>query len=122
MRRSELLQWFGLLGGAAAWTCQHGALLFLSSARCNPAGARWAFGMTGWQIGVTVAAAAVALAAEWAAVVTALRTRELEYDGPPPLGRIHFFALAASAGNVLFLGAIVLNGIGAGWWSSCGSS
>ena len=112
MRRSELLQWFGLFGGAAAWTCQHAALFFLASAHCNPAGSRWAFGMTGWQIGVTVAAA----------VVTALRTRELEHDGPPPLGRIHFFALAASAGNVLFLGAIVLDGLAAGWWTSCASS
>ena len=122
MRRSELLQWFGLFGGAAAWTCQHAALFFLSTARCNPAGSRWAFGMTGWQLGVTVAAAVVALAAEAAAVVTALRTRELEHDGPPPLGRIHFFALAASAGNVLFLGAILLDGLGAGWWSSCGQA
>lgn len=122
MRRSELLQWFGLFGGAAAWTVQHGALFFLAAARCNPSGSRWAFGMTGWQIGITVAAAAVALAAEAAAVVTALRTRGLEHDGPPPLGRIYFFALAASAGNVLFLGAIVLEGLGAGWWSSCGAS
>ena len=122
MRRSELLQWFGLFGAAAAWTVQHGALFFLAAARCNPSGSRWAFGMTGWQIGITVAAAAVALAAEAAAVATALRTRELEYDGPPPLGRIHFFALAASAGNVLFLGAIVLDGLGAGWWSSCGQA
>jgi hypothetical protein len=122
VRRTELLQWFGLFGGAAAWTVQHGALFFLSSARCNPAGARWAFGMTGWQIGVTVAAALVALAAEAAAVVTALRTHGLEYDGPPPLGRIYFFALAASAGNVLFLGAILLDGLGAGWWSQCGQA
>ena len=122
MRRAELLQWFGLFGGAAAWTCQHGALFFLSSARCNPAGGRWAFGMTGWQLGVTVVAAIVALAAEAAAVVTALQTRELEHDDPPPLGRIHFFALAASAGNVLFLGAILLDGIGAGWWSHCGQA
>jgi hypothetical protein len=119
VRRSELLQWFGLLGGAAAWTCQHGALFFLSSAHCNPAGSRWGISVLGWQIAVTVAAGLVALAAEAAAVVTALRTRELAEDGPPPLGRIHFFALAASAGNVLFLGAILLNGIGSVAWSSC---
>ena len=119
MRRSELLQWFGLIGGAAAWTIQHGTLFFLAVARCNPSGSRWSPGITGWQIGVTVAAAVVALAAEAAAVVTALRTRELAEDGPPPLGRIHFFALAASAGNVLFLGAILLNGIGSVAWSSC---
>jgi hypothetical protein len=78
--------------------------------------------MTGWQIGITVAAAVVALAAEAAAVVTALRTRELVEDDPPPLGRIHFFALAASAGNVLFLGAILLDGIGSAWWSPCAPS
>jgi hypothetical protein len=122
VRRFEALQWFGLLGGAAAWTCQHAALLILSSARCNPSGSRWGFGITGWQIGITVAAAAVALAAEAAAVVTALRTRGLAEDGPPPLGRIHFFALAASAGNVLFLGAILLDGIGSAWWSPCGQA
>jgi hypothetical protein len=122
VRRSELLQWFGLFGGAAAWTCQHGALFFLSSAHCNPAGTRWGLSVLGWQIGITAAAAVVTLAAEAAAVATVFRTLEFEHDGPPPLGRIHFFALAASVGNVLFLGAIVLNGIGAGWWSSCASS
>jgi hypothetical protein len=121
VRRSELLQWFGLFGGAAAWTCQHGALFFLSSAHCNPAGTRWGLSVLGWQIGITAAAAVVALVAEAAAVVTVFRTLEFEHDGPPPLGRIHFFALAASVGNVLFLGAIVLNGVGAGWWSSCTS-
>ena len=33
--------------------------------------------------------------------------------GPPPEGRRHFFALAASIGNVLFLVIIVLSGTGA---------
>jgi hypothetical protein len=122
VRRAELLQWFGLLGGAAAWTIQHGTLFWLAVARCNPGGSRWGIGITGWQIGVTVAAALVALAAEAAAVVTALRTRDVEESGPPPLGRIHFFALAATAGNVLFLGAIVLDGIGSAWWSPCAAS
>jgi hypothetical protein len=122
VRRFEVLQWFGLLGGAAAWTCQHAALFILASARCNPSGSRWGLGITGWQIGITVAAGIVALAAEVAAVTTALRTRELEEDDPPPFGRIHFFALAASAGNVLFLGAIVLDGIGSAWWSPCAPS
>ena len=115
MRRFELLQWFGLFGGAAAWTIQHGTLFFLATARCNPSGSRW-------QIGVTVAAAVVALASEAAAVVTALRTRDVEETDPPPFGRMHFFALAASAGNLLFLGAIMLDGIGSAWWSPCGQA
>jgi hypothetical protein len=122
VKRAELLQWFGLLGGAAAWTLQHGTLFFLAVARCNPSGSRWGIEVTGWQIGVTVAAGAVALAAEAAAVVTVLRTRGVEETGPPPLGRIHFFALAAAAGNVLFLGAILLDGIGSAWWSPCGQA
>ena len=122
MRHFELLQWFGLLGGAAAWALQHGTLFFLAAARCNPSGSRWALDITSWQIGVTVAAAVVALAAESAAVLTALRTRAVAEDGPPPLGRIHFFALAASAGNLLFLGAIMLDGIGSAWWSPCGQA
>ena len=122
MRRLELLQWFGFLGGAAAWSLQHGTLFFLAAAGCNPSGSRWQPGITGWQIGVTVAAAVVALAAEAAAIATALRTREVEETDPPPFGRIYFFALAASAGNLLFLGAIMLDGIGSAWWSACGAS
>ncbi|TMK90142.1 MAG: hypothetical protein E6G42_10150 [Actinobacteria bacterium] len=118
--RVELLQWFGLLGGAAAWTCQHATLFILGVARCNPAGSHWGAEIRGWQIGVTIGAAVVAGAAEAAAIATALRTREVEHEGPPPLGRIHFFALAASAGNLLFLGAILLDGIGTTWWSPCG--
>lgn len=119
MKRAETLQWFGLLGGAAAWTVQHGTLFFLAAARCNPSGSRWGVDVTGWQLGVTVAAAVVALAAEAAAVLTVLRTRDVGETDPPPLGRIHFFALAAAAGNVLFLGAILLDGIGSAWWSPC---
>jgi hypothetical protein len=122
VRRFELLQWFGLFGGATAWALQHGTLFFLTAARCNPSGSRWQIGITGWQIGVTVAAAVVALASEAAAVVTAVRTRDVEEAGPPPFGRIHFFALAASAGNLLFLGAIMLDGIGAAWWGPCGQA
>ena len=118
--RFELLQWFGLFGGAAAWTAQHATLFWLASARCNPSGSRWGIGITGWQLAVTVAAALVALAAEAAAITTAVRTWAVEEDGPPPAGRIHFFALAASIGNVLFLGAIALDGVGAGYWTPCG--
>jgi hypothetical protein len=122
VKRAELLQWFGLVGGAVAWTLQHGTLFFLAVARCNPSGSRWGIEVTGWQIGVTVAAAVVALAAEAAAVLTVLRTRGVEETGAPPLGRIHFFALAAAAGNVLFIGAILLDGIGSAWWSPCGQA
>ena len=122
MRRFEVLQWFGLLGGAGAWTIQHGTLFWLAAARCNPSGSRWEPGITGWQIGVTVGAGLVALAAEAAAILAALRTRGVEETDPPSLGRIHFFALAAVAGNVLFLGAILLDGIGSAWWSPCAAS
>ena len=117
--RFELLQWFGLFGGAAAWTGQHAALFWLASAHCNPSGSRWGIGVTGWQIAVTVATGTVALAAEAAAIATVLQTQGEEHDGPPPLGRIYFFAVAAAIGNVLFLGAIALDGVGSGYWTGC---
>jgi hypothetical protein len=118
-RRIELLQWFGLFGGAAAWTLDHGGLFALAVARCNPGSARWGIDDETWKIVLTVAFGLVAAAAEAAAALTWLRTRGTEEDDPPPLGRIHFFSLCAVAGNVLFLGAIVLDGIGSIYWHPC---
>ena len=57
--------------------------------------------------------------AEVAAAVTWSRTRGAEESEAPPRGRIHFFSLCALAGNVLFLGAILLDGIGSLYWHPC---
>ena len=113
MRRDELFQWFGLLGAPLAWTLQLVLGFGVTSADCSQAGSR--FGIDGhtWQIVLMAAAVGVVLLAEAAALTIFLETRELEHDGPPPDARRHFFASAAAVGNVLFLGAVILSGIGA---------
>ena len=118
-RRIELLQWFGLFGGAAAWTLQHAGLFAVAVARCNLGSAQWGIDATGWKLGLTIGAAVVAGSAEVAAAVTWSRTRGAEESEAPPRGRIHFFSLCALAGNVLFLGAILLDGIGSLYWHPC---
>jgi hypothetical protein len=118
-RGIELLQWFGLFGGAGAWTLQHLGLFAVAVARCNPGSAQWGIDAEAWKLGLTVAAAVVAGASELAAVLTWLRTRGTAEFEAPPRGRIHFFSLCAIAGNVLFLGAILLDGIGSLYWHPC---
>jgi hypothetical protein len=118
-RRFELLQWFGLFGGAAAWTLQHVGIFAVAVARCNPGSARWGIDTETWKLAFTIGAGLIALAAEAAAVATFLRTRGFDEDDPPPEGRLHFFSACASAGNVLFLGAILLDGIGSLYWHPC---
>ena len=118
-RRLELLQWFGLFGGATAWVLQHGGLFALAVARCNPGSAVWGIDADVWKVVLTAGAALVALAAEAAAVSTWLATRGIDESDAPPLGRIHFLSVCATAGNVLFLGAIVLDGLGSLYWNPC---
>jgi len=112
MLRAEALQWFALFGGAFAWTGQFVVGFYVAVARCSPGSEPWGIDQRAWAITLTAAAAAVVLAAEAAAIVVATETWGVEEDGPPPAGRRHFFAVAAVVGNVLFLGAVVLGGIG----------
>ena len=121
-RRVELLQWFGLFGAAAAWTLQHAGLFAVAVARCNMGSAKWGIDAEAWKLGLTVGAALVATAAEASAALTWRRTRGVAEDAGPPRGRIHFFSLCAVAGNVLFLGAILLDGIGSLYWHPCGQA
>ena len=118
-RRIELAQWFGLFGAAAAWTLQHAGLFAVAVAGCSIGSARWGIDAEAWKLGLTVAAAVVGGSAEVAAVLMWLRTRGAPEDEAPPRGRIHFFSLCAIAGNVLFLGAILLDGIGSFYWHPC---
>jgi hypothetical protein len=117
-RHLELLQWFGLLGAALAWAGHFVVGYGVTVARCNPA--RLGVAVDTWEIVLMAIGGAIVLAAESAAVSVFLETREAGYDGPPPDGRRHFFASAAVVGNVLFLGIILLSGLGALSNSGCG--
>ena len=111
--RAELLQWVGLGAGALTWAGQLLVGFGTTVANCSAAGAGWAIGLHTWEVVLTAIGAVFVLGAESAAVSVFLATRELEYDGPPPDGRRHFFASAAMVGNLLFLVAILLSGVAA---------
>ena len=109
--RTELLQWYALLGAALAWTVQLVTGFFVTVARCG-AGGDFGLHVDLWTILLTVVAGVLALVGEAAAIAVFLETRNLEHDGPPPDARRHFFAAAAVVGNLLFLMLILLGGIG----------
>ena len=108
---AEFLQWFGFGGAALFWAAQHVIGLGTTIARCGAGGVRFGIDLHTWELATFATALAFVVAAEAAAAVTVARTRGVEYDGPPPEGRRHFFALAALIGNLLFLVVILLSGL-----------
>jgi hypothetical protein len=117
--RPELLQWYGLFGAAFAWAAQHIVTFGASVAQCADASRHWGMDIVTWTIVTTTVSLICALLAEAAAISVLLETRDTEYDGAPPAGRRHFFALAAALGNVLFIVAIVLNAVGVLAFTDC---
>jgi len=118
----EFLQWFGLFGAALTWTVQLVVGFGVTIARCGPANAVLGVDVKAWELALMGTGIALALLAEAAALNILWQTRNVDYGGPPPEGRRHFFALAASIGNVLFLVVIVLSGTGAVFHQACTQS
>jgi hypothetical protein len=110
MKRLEVLQWFGLLAGAAAWGAAHVFGYGLTETRCNSGSVGWDVALHGWVGALTGLAAAITLCAALVSVL--VLTREVSYEDDPPVGRIRFFALAALIANVLFLVMVVLYAAG----------
>ncbi len=110
-RRLEALQWFGLFGGALAWAVQFVVGYGIGQAACSAGSRRWGIDGTAWQIALLAAAATVTVLAGAASLAVLRGTRDTEYDGTPPGGRRRFFAYAAVAANVLFLGIILNTGL-----------
>jgi hypothetical protein len=108
----EFLQWFGLFGAALTWTAQLVIGFGVAVARCGAANAMLGVDVRAWEVALLAAGVALVLLAEAAALTTLRETRAVEYDDPAPDGRRHFFAVAAVLGNLLFLVAIVLSGVG----------
>jgi cell division protein FtsX len=108
-----LLQWYGLFGAALAWTAQLVVGFGVAYASCLPASSRWGLDIVTWEIVLMVVGGTFAVVAEAAAINVLLATRELHYEDAPPDGRRHFFAFGAALGNLLFIMAILLSGIGA---------
>ncbi len=107
----EACQWFGLVGAPLAFAVEHVIGVGATFAGCNPA--RLDVDVHAYQLTIMAIAAVVAIAAEGAALLAFLATRECEYEDDPPPGRIHFLATAGLAAGPLFLAIILLNGLGA---------
>jgi hypothetical protein len=107
--RLNALQWFGLLAAPLAWASQLVAGYYSAEAHCEAA--QWHSGWSATILGVTGAAALVAVAGEVAATTVFLRLRRVSTDSAGPPGRQHLFAVGGMVGNVLFFVAILLGGI-----------
>ena len=112
MRRLEVLQWSGLLAGAAVWGVTHVFGYGLSEANCNSGSAPWGIELHGWEAVLTALAGVAVICAALAAVSVLVLTRGVSYEDEPPVGRIRFFAIAALMANVLFIVMIVLYAAG----------
>jgi hypothetical protein len=127
----SVLVWFGVAGGAFAWAAVHVAGYGFSLRRCSPTRNDVLISLPPWQIGLSAAGAAVAVAAIGVSVWMFVRTfrigdssaMERRGDGsPPPLGRIQFLSMVGVTVNFLALAIIVLDGIGPPILNACQQS
>jgi hypothetical protein len=109
IRRLAVLQWIGLLLGAAFAGAGFLAGYGVTEAECGQGSALWGIGNDTWEAVLLGVAALFVVAAEAAAVTVTLRTRTVSYESDaPPLSRIRFFAIASLVANALFLGVLAL--------------
>jgi hypothetical protein len=109
IRRLAVLQWIGLLLGAAFAGAGFLVAYGVTEAECGQGSALWGIGNDTWEAVLLGVAALFVVAAEAAAVTVMLRTRTVSYDSDaPPLSRIRFFAIASLVANALFLGVLAL--------------
>jgi hypothetical protein len=118
--RLELLQWYALFGGALAWTGSHVLGYFVAVGGCDAAVGYWHLNLVLWESLVMALALIGVLAAEAAAFTVYRATASVDKDAPGPAGRMHFFALAALLGNVLFFMLVALDATGVLFHSNCG--
>jgi hypothetical protein len=112
MRRLEILQWTGLLLGAAMWGAAHIVGYGTTEASCNGAAPVFDIDFHLWQGLINGLSGLVSLGAALAAAAVIVLTRDVSYEDDPPVGRIRFFALAALIANVLFIMMVVLYAVG----------
>ena len=129
-RTTNLLVWFGVVGGGLAWAVQFVANLAFGWARCNPPVTRWALPVHGWEIALSAGALVIGLASLGTAILILVRTKGggvlqqgLRGEGPaPPIGRINFLAVVGIVVNFLAIAIIVITGIGAPMLQVCKQS
>lgn len=127
----NLMLWFGVLGGGAAWGIEFVAGVFLSWAQCEQSGGRTQLALRSWQTGLAAAGALVGLAALAVCLWIYLGTHRIgdvageERRGegyPPPLGRVHFLAVVGLTVNFIVIVIMVITAIGAPNMAFCQQS
>jgi hypothetical protein len=119
---SNGLLWFGVLGGAGAWTVQFLANLGLTFFQCDQPTTRWMLNVHAWEVGLSVAAVAVVLASGAVSLRIFVSTSRIDdvaaherrgEGAAPPLGRVSFLSMVGLLVNLLALAIVVMTGIGA---------
>ena len=109
-RAIRLFQFVGFFVAPAAWFAQHLIGQAISQAACSTANASWGVSNRAWQIALLAVACTLILLSE-AAAVTAFRSTNESYQGPPPEGRIRLIAIAAMTTNLIYLVIVLLDGV-----------
>ncbi|MGI8507506.1 MAG: hypothetical protein ACR2MK_12035 [Solirubrobacteraceae bacterium] len=117
---SNVLVWFGVLGGALAWAVQFVAGLAFGLARCSSPDARWQVSVHAWALAFAIAGALVAVLAQLAAIQVYRTTREAGSE--PPAGRRHFLATIGMTVNPLALAIIIMSAVGLALFPLCRQS
>jgi hypothetical protein len=117
-RRQNIVVWFAVLGGAAAFATQFVFGLQLGLARCEAPATRFEIPVHAWSIALAAAAALVLLIAEVASITVFRATRN-------PTGRaerVHFLAVVGMTVNPLLLALVVMDGVGVPVLTACQQS
>ena len=112
MRRLEVLQWLGLLLGAAFWGTAHILGYGITEADCSRGSSGWGIRLDLWEILMLAIAGSLVLASAASAAAVVLGTRGTSYEAAPPVGRVRFFAIAALVADSIFLVMIILYAVG----------
>jgi hypothetical protein len=128
---SNLLVWFGVLGGAMAWATQFVAGLAFTFAQCNAPPGRWELPVQTWQSALAIAGVVVGLAATAVCVWLYRKTRNVDdaaaierlgRGSPPPAGRVNFLATTGLLVNTLALAIMIMTAVGAPFLRLCQQS
>ena len=129
-RPSDLVVWFGVLGGGLAWATQFVTGLAFTFAQCNQTDERTNLPVQSWQTALAGAGVLVGLAS----MVTAARIYRASAvgeipehlrrgdDARPPVGRINFLATVGLVVNSLALAIMVMTAVGAPLLQLCQQS
>lgn len=109
---TQAFVWFGVVAAPLAWVGFHLVGVGVAGAACAPAGQRWGLQPNTWAVALTAACGVVAAGGITVAVLVVLRTRDVEKDAAPPLGRIHFLGIVGIVVGLLSLFVILMAGLG----------